>query len=68
MQKLRSQLEQERADREDIEAELADLKQNSAPASELPEAAGLLNRLKAKRKKSAVTLADVEMLLELLEG
>jgi hypothetical protein len=32
------------------------------------EAADLLNRLKAKRKKSSATLADVEMLLELLEG
>jgi hypothetical protein len=32
------------------------------------EAANLLNRLKAKRKKSSATLADVEMLLELLEG
>jgi DNA repair exonuclease SbcCD ATPase subunit len=34
---LRSQLEQERADREEVEAELADLKQNSTTASELPE-------------------------------
>jgi hypothetical protein len=32
------------------------------------DAADLLNRLKAKRKKSSTTLADVEMLLELLEG
>ncbi len=32
------------------------------------DAADLLNRLKAKRKKSSATLADVEMLLELLEG
>ena len=34
---MRSQLEQERADREEVEAELADLKQNSTTASELPE-------------------------------
>ncbi len=67
---LRSQLATERADREEVEAELSDLKQNSAPASskDLPEAADLLNRLKAKRKKSAVTLADVEALLGMIEG
>ncbi|MEG4070706.1 hypothetical protein QUA42_25770 [Microcoleus sp. Pol11C2] len=35
---------------------------------ELPEAADLLNRLKAKRKKSAVTLADIETILEMIEG
>jgi len=34
---------------------------------ELPEAADLLNRLKAKRKKSAVTLADIETILEMIE-
>jgi hypothetical protein len=34
---------------------------------ELPEAADLLNRLKAKRKKSAVTLADMEAILEMIE-
>jgi uncharacterized protein (DUF3084 family) len=32
---LRSQLETERADREEIEAELSELKQNSAPAARL---------------------------------
>jgi chromosome segregation ATPase len=64
---LRSQLETERADREEIEAELADLKQKSAPANELPEAADLLNKLKAKRKKSPVTLADIEAILEMIE-
>jgi DNA repair exonuclease SbcCD ATPase subunit len=68
VQKLRSQFEQERADREEVEAELSDLKQNSATASELPDAADLLNRLKAKRKKSAVTLADVQIMLDLIEG
>ncbi|MEG4010434.1 hypothetical protein QUA41_30410 [Microcoleus sp. Pol11C1] len=34
---------------------------------ELPEAADLLNRLKAKRKKSAATLADIEAILEMIE-
>ncbi|MEG4048462.1 hypothetical protein [Microcoleus sp. Pol17_C1] len=53
----------------ELQEQLADLKQNLAAASQdLPEAADLLNQLKAKRKKSAVTLADVEFLLELLEG
>jgi hypothetical protein len=32
VQELRSQLETERADREEIDAELSELKQNSVPA------------------------------------
>jgi len=52
-----------------LEAELADLKQKSAAASkDLPEAADLLNQLKAKRKKSTTTLADLETILEILES
>jgi chromosome segregation ATPase len=66
---LRSQLEKERADREEIETELSELKQKSATAGkDLPEAADLLNQLKSKRKKSTTTLADVEKILEILEG
>jgi chromosome segregation ATPase len=80
---LRSQLEQERADREEIEAELADrgeqlrqllselseLKQKSATAEKVfPEAADLLNQLKAKRKKSKTDLTDLEVILEILES
>jgi chromosome segregation ATPase len=42
--------------------------EKSVAASELPEAAELLNQLKAKRKKSSVTLADVEKILEIIEG
>ncbi|MEG5049841.1 MULTISPECIES: hypothetical protein [unclassified Microcoleus] len=38
------------------------------PEIELPEAADLLNRLKAKRKKSAATLADIEAIVEMIEG
>ncbi|MEG4627911.1 hypothetical protein Q5691_26955 [Microcoleus sp. w1-18aA5] len=38
------------------------------PEIELPDAADLLNRLKAKRKKSAATLADIEAILEMIEG
>ena len=57
--KLRAQLEQE----------LADLKQKSAAASkDLPEAADLLNQLKAKRKKSRADLTDLEVILEILES
>lgn len=52
-----------------LQAELSDLKQNSATASiDLPDAGSLLNELKSTRKKSAVTLADVEKILEILEG
>jgi hypothetical protein len=36
-------------------------------ALELPEASFLLNKLKAKRKKSTVSLADVDAILEILE-
>jgi chromosome segregation ATPase len=51
----------------ELQAELSELKQKSATASELPEAAEILNQLKAHRKKSSATLADVEKILELLE-
>jgi chromosome segregation ATPase len=67
LDELEAQLEQERASREEVEAELADLKQKSVTASELPEAADLLNKLKAKRKKSPVTLADIEAILGMIE-
>jgi hypothetical protein len=64
----RSYVETKLADREQFEAELAELKKNSATASRnLPEAADLLNQLKAKRRKSTVSLADVETLLEIIE-
>jgi hypothetical protein len=39
----------------------------SADTSEIPDAAYLLNQLKAKRKRSKTDLADVEALLEILE-
>jgi len=58
---LRSQLEIERADREE--------NKKSAPVEKnSPEAADLLNKLKVKRKKSKTDLADLEVILELLEG
>ena len=52
----------------ELRSELADLKQKSAAARELPEVAEILNQLKAKRKKSSATLADVEKILEILGG
>jgi hypothetical protein len=36
-------------------------------ALELPEASVLLNRLKAKRKKATASLADIEVILDILE-
>jgi chromosome segregation ATPase len=68
---LRSQLETERADRKQIEAELSELKQNSAPAAMLSEkltadAAIILSQLRARRKKSKTDLADLEAILEIL--
>jgi hypothetical protein len=36
-------------------------------ALELPEPSDLLNQLKAKRKKTTVSLADIEAILEILE-
>ncbi len=58
---LRSQLPAERTEREE--------NKKSAPVEkDLPEAADLLNKLKAKRKKSKTDLADLEAILELLQG
>ena len=66
LQKARSQLATELADREEVEAELSDLRQKSVTASELPEAADLFNQLKGRRKKSRTDLADIEVILESL--
>jgi chromosome segregation ATPase len=53
----------------ELQTQLSDLKQKSATASrDLPEAADLLNQLKAKRKKSKTDLADLEVILEILEN
>jgi hypothetical protein len=53
-----------------LEAELETYKQQQNPthAINLAEPADLLNQLKGKRKKSKVELADVETILEILEG
>ncbi len=73
VQELRSQLETERADREKIEAELSDLKQNPAPAATLsgkltPDVARILSQLRTRRKKSKTDLADLEAILDILEN
>jgi len=73
VQELRSQLETERADREETEAELFELKQNSAPAATVsekltPDAATILSQLRAKRKKSKTDLADLEAILDILQS
>jgi phenylalanyl-tRNA synthetase alpha subunit len=73
VQELRSQLETEHADREEIETEFSELKQISAPAVTLsekltPDAATILSQLRARRKKSKTDLADLEAILEILES
>jgi peptidoglycan hydrolase CwlO-like protein len=70
---LRSQLDTERADREESEAELSKFKQNSAPVARLSDkstsdAATILSQLRAKHKKSNATLGDVEKILEIFEA
>jgi hypothetical protein len=67
------QLEIQRADRKEIEAELCELKQNFAPAATVSEkltldAATILSQLRASRKKSKTEFADLEAILEILES
>jgi chromosome segregation ATPase len=72
LKKTCSELRSELVDREKelaaALAEVLDLKQKSATAREFPDAAELLNQLKAKRKKSKADLADLEVILEILES
>ena len=59
VQMLEQELKEVRRDRPEIK--------NSAPTvAEFPEAADLLNRLKARRQKSGASLADMEVVLEIL--
>jgi uncharacterized phage infection (PIP) family protein YhgE len=58
---LREQLAAERAEREEN-------KKSALVEKDLPDTADLLNKLKAKRKKSKTDLADLEAILELLQG
>ena len=57
---VREQLETERADREEN-------KKSAAAEKNLPSAADLLNKLKAKRKKVTASLTDIEAILGILE-
>jgi hypothetical protein len=50
-----------------VTAKLRDEVDRLRSALELPEASVLLNKLKAKRKKSTASLADVDGILEILE-
>jgi hypothetical protein len=50
-----------------VTAKLRDEVDRWRSALELPEASVLLNKLKAKRKKSTASLADVDAILEILE-
>jgi len=50
-----------------VTAKLRDEVRRLRLALELPEASVLLNKLKAKRKKSTASLADVDAMLEILE-
>jgi len=73
VQELRAQLETERADPEEINAKLFELKQNLVPAATLfekltPDAATILSQLRARRKKSKTDLTDLEAILEILES
>jgi len=45
-----------------------EISEKSATARELPEAAEILNQLKTRRKKSKTDLADLEIILEILES
>ncbi|PHX53150.1 hypothetical protein CP500_023070, partial [Tychonema bourrellyi FEM_GT703] len=52
----------------ELRSELSDLKQKSATAGkDLPDAADLLNQLKAKRKKSTASFTDIEAVLKIIE-
>ncbi len=69
---LRSQLQKERADRKELEAKFSEVKQNFVPGATLseklaPDAATILSQLRAKRKKSPVSLTDIEAILEIIE-
>jgi hypothetical protein len=73
VQKLRSQLETERASRSELKAELSELKENSAYAAEPSkkltlDATTILSQLRTRRKKSKADLADLELILEILQS
>ena len=62
------ELDDREAELAKLRSELSDLKQNSTTASkDLPEAATILSQLRGKRKKSTVTLADIDAILGIIE-
>ena len=70
---LQSQLEQERADRQKIEAELSQLKQNSPLPARLfdkstVDTAVVLNEIRTRRKKLKINMEDLRVILEILES
>ncbi|MEG4294811.1 hypothetical protein Q5692_37245 [Microcoleus sp. C2C3] len=65
---LNQELAKVRLQLEAVQTENEKLKANQPTAKfELPDAADLLNQLKAKRKKSSASLADIEAILEMME-
>jgi len=69
VRQLRSQVQAERAKQEELQEELGDrpeIQKSVSAVAEFPEAAVVLNQLKARRKKSRADLADVEAVLEIL--
>jgi len=70
---LRSQLETERVDPEEIEAKRSSLKKNPTPAVTVskkltPDAATISASSAARRKKSKADLAELELILEILQS
>ena len=74
VREVRSQLERERADREEVEVQLADLRQKSALASELLELKDLkthdlldvVNQVTKNRKKCNMNFDDLKLSVKLL--
>ncbi|PSB25806.1 hypothetical protein C7B69_12285 [filamentous cyanobacterium Phorm 46] len=68
---LRDENEALRAELAEIRSQLATVQATASatasPELKLPEASDMLNKLKAKRKKSSASLADVEAILEMIE-
>jgi chromosome segregation ATPase len=68
-EELNHELASVRSQLETVQAENEELKTSQLVTEfKLPEAADLLNELKDKRKKATASLADIETILEILEG
>jgi hypothetical protein len=53
--------------KEKLEAALAENKKSALARKDFPDAANLLNQLKTKHKQSSASLADVELILEMIK-